>query len=156
MRKHVRLPALSLALAVCLSVAGCGDPRHPAALQGTLKLTDVRATGQRGAALDARWAQLKSLIVQSGYTLSLKEKGAATTSSRQGAGQSGSWQVNEGKLKLTMPLAISAANRGAPPGGAPPGKSEQVLPYRLESGGRTLICTASGNQVSMEMVFTRQ
>ena len=55
-----RIAGLAAFLALAMALAGCGDPKHPASLQGTWSLTDLRPRG--AAAQSPQWATFHARI----------------------------------------------------------------------------------------------
>jgi hypothetical protein len=133
-----RVAAVGGFLALILVLAGCGDPKHPAALEGTWRLTELRAAGTNARSPEEAQfqARMKKGLAENPSEMHFMPEGQLETR----VGARGTWEVNGRQLKLEIG------------GAASPGVQRQQFTYRLESGGTTLRISRNGS----EMVWTKQ
>jgi hypothetical protein len=150
MRRVGWLGALALAL---VAVSGCGDRKHPVALQGTWKLTDLThpllSRVQNGAQIK------KKVLAQAASTMTLKPTGEATGISKdvnvntfikwKGSSQTGTWEADGQNFKTTLSFT---------PGAQAPAekKDDPGVPYTLSPDGKTL----KFSKDQLDLTWTKQ
>jgi hypothetical protein len=116
-----------LGLLVCL--VGCGDRKHPAALQGTWRM-------QMPAGVESQLSRLPGGIPQLSLTLNPNGEMTMGIAGRQNSGR---WEVDGQNLKFSG-ASTSGAKAGTP--------TEQSIPFRIEDGGKTLRMTRNNQEVA--------
>jgi hypothetical protein len=150
-----RGPLLGILLVVGVALSGCGDPKHPAALQGTWRLTDASSPQQPQAIQQLA----RKLLPKLAATMVLKEKGELSVSQNRttiipgyltlpAAKRNGTWEVEGQNLKLTAePLTLGPQTKAA--ASSP---STTTVAYTIEGGGKTL----KFSEHSYQLTWTKQ
>jgi hypothetical protein len=110
----IRTASMIALVAALVAVGGCADRKHPLALQGTWRLTDVNSP-QLAKFVNAKTK--KKYLSATATTLTLNQKGEATLSAKSfdpglgplfkfpGANQSGTWEADGQNFKTSLSFA---------------------------------------------------
>jgi hypothetical protein len=131
-----RIYYLSAALALWAAMAGCGDPKHPAALVGRWNVTDLRSESGQPAPPQVRQR------LQANPTMVILNADGTASQAIGSRKTSGKWSVNPGRLSITYSPSQNP-------------ETEPGHPYHLENGGRTLVIAPAG-RARLSMVLTKQ
>ena len=138
-----RVRWLSVGTGALLSIAGCAHDRHPDALVGSWKQTnlDIRA-------YDLSPAQVKLLqgyAVREIYTFRKTGQGTITPDQQVGPPFPMAWQIQGNRLMIAEQFPARSFHLDP---------EDTVYPYRLEQGGKRLRLILT--RVGREMLLARQ